>query len=95
MGISRLSALIIINSEVEILPYGPYTGNESPGIPGKYGACIVHSENHQHHPHMPILTAAPVYDSAEDARSAMLKLIEDLKKELSHGSTNSNLPTTG
>lgn len=82
MGIDRLTALSIANNAevMEVITYGPYAGDEPPNVVGKFGAAICWKE-HPHHPGMPLLSAACVYDSAEQAKETMEKLIEQLKAD--------------
>ncbi len=80
MGISRLDALTIANNSenVDVISYGPYEGSDPPNVLGKFGATICWRD-HPHHPGMPIVSCACVYDSKEAAEKAMHDLIQEMK----------------
>ncbi len=72
MNISLMSAIIIQETEVEKLSNGP---NDQ----GKWQGIISHSKNHSHHPYSIILSTIFCYNSSDEAITAMINVVEDIR----------------
>lgn len=69
MGISLLTALIIQNNEVRIAAGGPAEN-------GKYMGWILKDADRWE----PILNTEPIYDSEGEAREAMQKVVDEIRR---------------
>lgn len=74
MGLSRISAWTIAGNNVVAL----WEKNAE----GKFKGVIAHGPDHEHHPHLPIVSTNFIYDTVEQATEAMNKLIEDIRKQV-------------